>query len=144
MVKAWRLPSRLPLAWFTLAEATAVRTSSRVSPLAARRAGLTCTRIAGFCPPLRLTRPTPGSWEIFGTSRVSARTCTAVRGRDAEVRPRFRNGASAGLTLLQIGGGGRGPRAEGGGPVAGARPAPAPALRAGAAAKRQGLAGPGR
>ena len=100
MVKAWRLPSRLPLAWFTLAEATATRTSSSVSPFAARRAGLTWTRIAGFWPPLRLTRPTPGSWEIFGTSRVSARSCTVVSGREAEVRPRVRIGASAGLTLL--------------------------------------------
>ena len=60
MVKAWRGPSRLPLAWFTLALATAIRTSSRVSALAASRAGFTWMRIAGFWPPLRVTRPTPG------------------------------------------------------------------------------------
>ncbi len=100
MVYAWRGPSRLPLAWFTLALATAVRTSSRVSALAASRAGFTWMRIAGFWPPLRVTRPTPGSWEIFGTRRVSARSWTLVKGRAVEVRPRVRIGASAGFTLL--------------------------------------------
>ena len=34
--------------------------------------GFTWTRTAGFWPPLMLTRPTPGSWEIFWANRVSA------------------------------------------------------------------------
>ena len=33
-----------------------------------------CTRTAGRCPPLMLTRPTPGSCEIFCAMRVSARS----------------------------------------------------------------------
>ena len=33
-------------------------------------------RTAGFCPPLMLTSPTPGSCEIFCASRVSARSST--------------------------------------------------------------------
>src|SRR4029453_6548062 len=48
MVKAWRGPSRLPLAWFTVALATGARRSSRVSELAASRAGFAWMRMAGF------------------------------------------------------------------------------------------------
>ena len=88
------------MAWFTLALATAARTSSRVRPLAASRAGLAWMRTAGFCPPLKVTSPTPGSCEIFGRRRVSARSCTLVSGSVLEVRPRVRIGASAGFTLL--------------------------------------------
>jgi len=88
------------LAWFTLLAATAVRTSPRVSPLAARAAGLAWMRTAGFCPPLMLTRPTPGSWEIFWANRVSAKSSTLDSGRLFEVSARVRMGASAGLILL--------------------------------------------
>src|SRR2546427_5017225 len=38
--------------------------------------GFASIRTAGFWPPLMLTRPTPGSCEIFWASRVSARSCT--------------------------------------------------------------------
>ncbi len=40
-------------------------------------------RTAGFCPPLMLTRPTPGSCEIFGERRVSARSSTLESGKRA-------------------------------------------------------------
>ena len=33
-------------------------------------------RMAGFWPPLMLTRPIPLSWEIFGARRVSMRSST--------------------------------------------------------------------
>ena len=64
-------------------------------------------RTAGFCPPLIETRPTPGSCEIFCASAVSARSSTFDSGRELEVSARVRIGASAGLTLLYIGGFGR-------------------------------------
>jgi hypothetical protein len=47
-----------------------------------------------------LTRPTPGSWEIFWASRVSARSSTWGIGRVAEVSESVRIGVSAGFTLL--------------------------------------------
>ena len=57
-------------------------------------------RIAGFCPPLMLTSPTPGSCEIFCAKVVSARSSTCGSGMLSEVIARVRIGASAGLTLL--------------------------------------------
>ncbi len=57
-------------------------------------------RTAGFCPPLMLTSPTPGSCEIFCASRVSARSSTLVSGSVLEVSASVRIGASAGLVLL--------------------------------------------
>ncbi|MGY3445870.1 hypothetical protein ACVW17_005871 [Bradyrhizobium sp. USDA 4473] len=56
-------------------------------------------RTAGRWPPLMLTRPTPGSCEIFCASLVSTKSCTWVSGMVFEVRPSVRIGASAGLTL---------------------------------------------
>src|SRR5438093_872137 len=64
-------------------------------------------RTAGFWPPESETRPTPGSCAIFCTSRVSARSCTAVSGSAFEVSASVSTGASAGLTLLYTGGFGR-------------------------------------
>jgi hypothetical protein len=64
-------------------------------------------RTAGRCPPLMLTRPTPGSWAIFWASRVSARSSTWGSGKVAEVSPSVRIGVSAGFTLLYTGGFGR-------------------------------------
>ena len=43
--------------------------------------GLAWMRTAGFWPPLMLTRPTPGSCEIFCARRVSARSSTCESGR---------------------------------------------------------------
>ena len=80
-----RGPSKLPLAWLTLAAATAVRTSSSVEPVGGERAGFAWMRTAGFCPPLMLTRPTPDSCEIFGASRVSARSSTFDSGSVVDV-----------------------------------------------------------
>ena len=57
-------------------------------------------RTAGFWPPLMLTRPTPGSCEIFCASRVSARSSTFGSGSVVEVSASVRIGASAGLILL--------------------------------------------
>ena len=93
-------PSKAPLAWLTLAGAIAVRTSSRVSPSEDSAVGFTCTRTAGFCPPLMLTRPTPGSCEIFWARRVSAKSSTLESGSVSEVSASVRIGASAGLILL--------------------------------------------
>ncbi len=64
-------------------------------------------RTAGFCPPLMVTRPTPGSCEIFWASRVSASSCTSGSGSVSERSARVRIGASAGLTLAYMGGAGR-------------------------------------
>src|SRR5262252_7554092 len=64
-------------------------------------------RTAGRCPPLMLTRPTPGNCEIFCARRVSARSSTWVSGIVLEVNAKVRIGASAGLTLAYIGGAGR-------------------------------------
>ncbi len=100
MLKDWRAPSRLPLAWSTLAWDRTERTSSRLSPYEASAAGSTCTRTAGFWPPLIDTSPTPGSCEIFWARFVSARSSTLDSGSVSEVRARVKIGVSAGLTLL--------------------------------------------
>src|SRR5882762_1221586 len=54
-----------------------------------------------------LTRPTPGSCEIFGASRVSARSSIFDNGSSADVSASVRIGVSAGLVLLYVGGVGR-------------------------------------
>ena len=46
-----------------------------------------------------LTRPTPGSWEIFWAMRLSARSSTVVMGSEVELTASVITGASAGLTL---------------------------------------------
>ena len=79
MVDARVGPSKLPLAWLVLALAIDVRTSSSDRPYAASAFGLTWMRTAGRWPPLMLTRPTPGSCEIFCAMRVSARSCSLVQ-----------------------------------------------------------------
>ncbi len=56
-------------------------------------------RTAGRWPPLMLTSPTPGSWEIFCASRVSTKSSTCVSGIVFDVSPSVRIGASAGFTL---------------------------------------------
>ena len=79
---------------------SAVRRSSSVRPREARAVGFAWMRTAGFSPPLIDTRPTPGSCEIFGASRVSARSSTADSGSDGDERASVRIGVSAGLILL--------------------------------------------
>jgi hypothetical protein len=93
-------PSKLPLAWFTLAALIAVRTSSIDRPAAAAARGFTCTRTAWRWPPESVTRPTPGTCEIFCARRVSTRFCTCVIFIVFDVMPKVRIGASAGFTLL--------------------------------------------
>jgi hypothetical protein len=46
-----------------------------------------------------LTKPTPGSCEIFCARRVSARSSTCISGIVLEVNAKVRIGASAGLTF---------------------------------------------
>src|ERR1700743_2359276 len=64
-------------------------------------------RTAGRCPPERLTRPTPGSCEIFCARRVSTKSSTSVSFIVFDVRPSARIGAWAGLSLAMMGGVGR-------------------------------------
>ena len=100
MVDARYGPSKLPFAWLVFALAIDVRTSSSDRPYAASAFGLTWIRTAGRWPPLMLTRPTPGSCEIFCATRVSAMSCSFVSGSVFEESARVRIGVSAGLTLL--------------------------------------------
>ncbi|OIQ66892.1 hypothetical protein GALL_515350 [mine drainage metagenome] len=100
MVDARVGPSKLPLAWLTLALVIEVRKSSSDMPYAASDMGLARTRTAGRWPPLMLTRPTPETWEIFCASRVSAKSSTLISGRVREVSASVMMGASAGFTLL--------------------------------------------
>jgi hypothetical protein len=83
-----------------LVAATAVRTSSSVSPYAARAVGLARMRTAGRWPPLTDTSPTPETSAIFCASRVSARSSTSGSGSVFDESARVRMGASAGFTLL--------------------------------------------
>jgi len=99
-VVAFTGPSKLPLAMLTLALEMALRTSSRLSPADASACGLTCTRTAGRSPPPMVTRPMPGSCEIFMAMRVSTRSASRAMGRLLELTARVRIGASAGLILL--------------------------------------------
>ena len=57
-------------------------------------------RTAGRCPPARLTRPTPGSWDNFCATRVSTRSYTSGSGMVGDVTASVSTGVSAGLTLL--------------------------------------------
>ncbi len=57
-------------------------------------------RTAGRCPPLMLTSPTPGSWEILVASRVSARYWISGNGSVRDDSASVTIGVSAGLTLL--------------------------------------------
>ena len=93
-------PSKLPLAWLVLALPMATRTSSSESPYAASAVGFTWMRTAGRWPPLMLTRPTPGSCEIFCAIRVSARSSSLGSGSVCDVSANVRIGVSAGFTLL--------------------------------------------
>ena len=64
-------------------------------------------RTAGFCPPEMLTKPTPVICEIFGASRVSAKSSTCDNAIVDELSASVSTGASAGFDLLYTGGVGR-------------------------------------
>ncbi len=96
----------VPLGWLTLAATSAARTSSSVRLVPASATGSTCTRTAGFWPPLSETRPTPGTWEIFCASTESARSSTCARDRLFDDNAKVRMGVSAGFDLLYVGGAG--------------------------------------
>jgi len=100
MVDARLGPSKLPLAWLTLAWLMAVRTSSSENPAAAKATGLTCTRTEGRWPPAMLTKPTPETCDKRWAMRFSTMSLTWVMGREGELRAKLKIGASAGLTLL--------------------------------------------
>ena len=72
MVIDWWSFSRLPLAWSTVALASAVRTSSSAMPCEASAAGLACTRTAKSCWPATSTCDTPVTAEIFCARMVKA------------------------------------------------------------------------
>ena len=73
---------------------------SSLRPYAASAFGLAWMRTAGRWPPAMLTSPTPGSWEIFCASRVSARSWICGSGIVRDVSASVTIGVSAGLTLL--------------------------------------------
>ena len=100
MVEARCGPSKLPLAWLTLAATMAVRTSSSDKPSEARACGFAWMRTAGRWPPAMLTSPTPSTCESLGARRFSARSCSLITGSEGEVTAMVNTGASAGLTLL--------------------------------------------
>ena len=100
MVDARIGPSKLPFAPLVFAFEIDVRTSSRLKFCAASARGFTWMRTAGRCPPLMLTRPTPGTWESFCARRVSARSSTFGSGSVFDVSASVTIGASAGFTLL--------------------------------------------
>ena len=100
MVEARCEPSKLPLAWLTLAAAMALRTSSSDRPSEASSFGLAWMRTAGRRPPAMLTRPTPSTCESLGARRFSTRSCTLITGSEGEITATVSTGASAGLTLL--------------------------------------------
>ena len=59
--------------------------------------GLACTRTAGFWPPLMVTRPTPGSCEIFWARVVSAKSSTSCSGMASELSARVKNRRVGGI-----------------------------------------------
>ena len=63
--------------------------------------------MAGRCPPLMLTKPTPGNWEILAINLDSANFCMVGNGKVGEVRAKVKMAGSAGLILLYIGNCGR-------------------------------------
>ena len=99
-VEARCAPSKLPLAWLTLA-ATMARAHIVERRGPARRVFVDSAwmRTAGRRPPAMLTSPTPSTCESLGASRFSARSCTWITGSDGEVIAMVSTGASAGLTL---------------------------------------------
>ena len=70
MVEARCEPSKLPLAWLTLAATMAVRTSSSDRPSEASVLGLAWMRTAGRRPPAMLTRPDAFHLRQFGRQPV--------------------------------------------------------------------------
>ena len=71
-----------------------------LKPFAASARGFTWTRTAGRWPPPVLTRPTPGSCEIFCAIRVSTRSKTFGSVSVGDETDSVRIGVSAGFTLL--------------------------------------------
>ncbi len=65
-------PSMLPFGLLAVAVAITPRTSSSVMPIDAKRAGSTCTRMAGFCWPPTVTCDTPEICEICCDRMFSA------------------------------------------------------------------------
>ena len=99
MVDARAAPSKLPLAWLTLAAAMVVRTSSSDRPTPANAVGFAWMRTAGRLPPAIDTSPTPGTCDSLGASRFSTRSWMRMTGSDGEVMASVSTGASAGFTL---------------------------------------------
>ena len=88
-----------PFGEFALTARSAVRISSRPTPIWLRRLGSTRTRTAGLAPPPTMTWPTPETCESFWARIESAASNRRLTWSVCEVRPRIRIGASAGFTL---------------------------------------------
>ncbi len=72
MLTARLTPSKVPIGPTALELAIAVRMSSRLTPMAAMRAGSTRTRIAGCSEPATVTSPTPSTCASRCAITVSA------------------------------------------------------------------------
>jgi predicted benzoate:H+ symporter BenE len=91
--------SMVPLALETEAATSDARTSSIVSPMAASRAGSTCTWIERLRSPPMNTWATPGICEICCARMLSAYSSTSISGSSSDCTARIRIGASDGFTL---------------------------------------------
>ncbi len=88
-----------PFGRLALAEVSAARTSSRLSPRSLSAVGSTSTRTAGSAPPPTLTCPTPLTCESFCCRIDDPMSYIRALSTMSEVSDRSRIGASAGLTL---------------------------------------------
>ncbi len=107
MVEATSGPLIRPLGALTVLLAMVVRMLSICRPRVATLCGSMRRRIAGFCWPPMVTRPTPSMREICCDRMLSAKSSTVWIGRVSEVSDRISTGESAGLTLRMVGALGR-------------------------------------
>src|SRR5205807_114961 len=74
-------------------------------------------RTAGFCPPLMVTNPTPGSWEIFLRQEGVREALDLGERQGVRAQAQGQNGSVSGIRLAVDGGIGEFPRQEGGGRI---------------------------
>ena len=82
----------LPFGWLTFTFAISDRKSSMLSPYAASFCGSASTLTAGTLPPAGVTKPTPGTSEIFAPSRLLATSCNCVSDIELDVTAKVRMG----------------------------------------------------
>src|ERR1700690_3914161 len=107
MIWDWVLPFRAPVAWLTLADATAVCRTSKPILRAARAEGSAWMRTAYLAAPPTSTWATPSMVESCRASMVSAysSSCEGLTVSDHMAMKMM--GWSVGLTLRKVGGTGR-------------------------------------